>query len=329
MECCSLKFYCHLDPASLQEYVEKVLGTSYVVANVTKLHGGAQKVVYKIDTTNGFSCVLYVWDMTMNYFQEEIANHNVNAQSFGSDLFEVNNQFLIEHALRTPVIYDLNKDRNRYTFDYGLVEYVAGQSAEEYFNHPDPRVKDKVFQQLGEMITGMHANVREVYGKPDQRESNTGQCHRLQFENAKLQLAYATEHIEVIRKNQSKLLDMLHNLESKVEPRSRYGFIHGELGPNHVLVTDDLEPYFIDIEGAEFYDIEHEHSFMEFRFGEFYRYLKNDNLDVNRKLFYQFHHHLSLISAGLKLVHRGYPDQKTARDISNYHTKRALRFVEG
>lgn len=148
------------------------------------------------------------------------------------------------------------------------------------------------------------------------------------MQNAIIQLSYASEYIDVIRRNQGKLLDMLYNLESKIEPRSRYGYIHGELGPNHVLVTDQLEPCLIDIEGAGFYDIEHEHSFMEFRFGDFYRYLKNDNLDVNRKLFYQYHHHLSLISAGLKLVHRGYPDQQTAKGITDYHTRRALQFIE-
>ncbi|AIQ58252.1 phosphotransferase [Paenibacillus borealis] len=306
----------------------KVFGTGYSVAMVTKMHGGAQKVVYKIDCTNGFSCVLYVWDITMNYFQEEIANQYTNAQSYGSELFEINNRYLTGHSIRTPILYDLNKERNHYNFDYALVEYVAGQDAEAYFNHPDARVKDTIFQRLGDMITGMHAGESGIYGKPNQAESNTEQCHLLQFENAKIQLSYASEYIDVIRENQGKLLDMLHNLESQIEPRSRYGYIHGELGPNHVLVTDHLEPCLIDIEGAEFYDIEHEHSFMEFRFGDFYRYLKNDHLDVNRKLFYQYHHHLSLISAGLKLVQRGYPDQQTAKGISDYHTRRALQFIE-
>lgn len=319
---------CHLDPAALQVYVEKVFGTSYCVAMVTKMHGGAQKVVYKIDCTNGFTCVLYVWDITMNYFQEEIVNQNTNVQSYGSEQFEINNRYLLEQSIRTPALYDMNMDRNPYDFDYALVEYVTGQAAEAYFNHSDSRVKDTIFQRLGDMITGMHAGESDIYGKPDQTERSSGQCHLIQLQNAIIQLSYASEYIDVIRRNQGKLLDMLYKLESRVERRSRYGYIHGELGPNHVLVTDQLEPCLIDIEGAGFYDIEHEHSFMEFRFGDFYRYLKNDNLDVNRKLFYQYHHHLSLISAGLKLVQRGYPDQQTAKGISDYHTRRALQFIE-
>ena len=55
--------------------------------------------------------------------------------------------------------------------------------------------------------------------------------------------------------------------------------LYMELGPDHVLINDKLEPYLIDIEGTEFFDIEHEHSFLQFRFGDYYRYLKNDTLD--------------------------------------------------
>lgn len=53
------------------------------------------------------------------------------------------------------------------------------------------------------------------------------ECHLLQMENAKVQLAYASQHIEKIRSNQSKLLDKLYELESKIQPRQQYGFIHG------------------------------------------------------------------------------------------------------
>lgn len=323
-----MEYTCHLAQPDLQEYVRKVFGTGYLVVNVSKMHGGAQKVVYKIDCSNGFSCVLYVWDLTMNYFQEEIANQDVNEQSYGSDLFELNNRFLTQHRIQTAALYDLNKERKRYPFDYALVEYIAGHKAEVYFNHSDSRVKDKLFERLGDMLTGMHAIESHIYGKPGLSEINTESCHLLQMKNAKLQLAYASQYINSIGVNQSKLLDTLYKLESRIEPRSRYGFIHGELGPDHVLVNEGLEPYLIDIEGASFFDIEHEHSFLEFRFGDHYRYLKNDTLDPNRMLFYQFHHHISITSGGLKLLHRGFPDQQFAKDIADHHSKCALRFIE-
>lgn len=62
---------CPLDPLALQEYIGQVFGSSYVVSGVSRMHGGAQKVVYKVDCTNGFSSVLYVWDLSMNFFSRK------------------------------------------------------------------------------------------------------------------------------------------------------------------------------------------------------------------------------------------------------------------
>lgn len=324
-----MDFACHLDQADLQDYIRRVFGTGYIIASVSKMHGGAQKVVYKIDCSNGFSCVLYVWDLTMSYFQEETANKDVSEISYGSDLFELNNKYLTENGIRTPFLYDLNKEKERYPFDYALVEFIDGQKAEAYFHHSDSRVQDKVFQRLGEMLTGMHAAKSQIYGKQNQIRANTVNCHLLQLENAKLQLSYASRHMDCIRVNQSKLFDILHELESRIKPRTQYGFIHGELGPDHVLVNDKLETFLIDIEGAMFFDIEHEHSFMKLRFGDFYRYLEDDTLDPDRMLFYRFHHHISLTSGGLKLLHRGFPNQPFAKELAEYHSECALRFIEG
>lgn len=326
-----MKVHCHLDAAVLQEYVKKVFGNSYSVTKFSKLEGGAQKVVYKLDCTGGFSCILYVWDLTMNYFREEIITDQMHAQSYGSEYFEKNNRYLIEHSIRTPLLYDMNRNRDQYDFDYALVEYIAGDAAEAYFEHSDPGVKEHIFQQIGEMVRTMHRGESVTYGKPDQGQSVSVQkaCHLNQLYNGIAQLSYAAEYHEVISKNQGKLLDKLYELESRITPRRRYGFIHGELGPNHIMVTGErLEPCLIDIEGAEFYDIEHEHSFLEMRFGGFYRYLKNEQLDENRMRFYKFHHHLSLVSGGLKLLQRGYPDQQLARAILDCHTEYALQYIE-
>ncbi|QGR00111.1 aminoglycoside phosphotransferase family protein [Paenibacillus psychroresistens] len=305
----------------------KVFGTGYVVADVRKMQGGAQKVVYKIDCSNGFTCVMYVWDLTMNYFQEEIEQQDLNRRSYGADLFEMNNKYLTQQGIKTPALYDLNQERARYPFDYGLVEYIDGLKAEVYFDHSDPRVQDKVFQRVGDMVAGMHSNIRNTFGPFNTSEILTGNCHQGQVEKAISDLAYASLHIDNIGSHQSKLLDRLYELEAKIESRSRYGYIHGELGPDHILVNHDLEPYLIDIEGAEFYDIEYEHTFLELRFGNYYRYLKNDKLDPNRMLFYRYYHHISLTAGGLKLEHRGFYDQAFAMGLAAQHSKRALQFI--
>ncbi len=165
-------------------------------------------------------------------------------------------------------------------------------------------------------------------GKVNQNKNILEQCHMEQFDNAKIQLSYSAQHMENIREHRDKIIDTLYALESKIKPRTQYGFIHGELGPDHVLINNNLEPYLIDIEGAGFFDIEHEHSFLKFRFGDYYRYLKNDTLDPDRMLFYKFHHHISLISGGLKLQQRGFSNQQFAKDLANYHTDCLMQFME-
>lgn len=322
-----MELISHLEQNDLQQYVKKILGDEYSVATVTKMHGGAQKVVYRIDCTNGFTCILYVWDMAMNYFKEEIERDTSGERSYGGDLFELNSKYLGQQGIQAPTLYDLNKDRDRYAFDYALVEFINGKKAEDFFRHPDARVQDTVFERIGDMLAKMHAAERETYGKSNQTEIHPDPCHLLQLENAKEQLAYAAQYVHSISVNQDRLLAALYDLESQIAPRKRYAFIHGELGPDHILVNADLEPYLIDIEGAGFFDIEHEHSFLEFRFQEYYRYLKNEELDPNRMQFYRLHHHISLISGGLKLLHRGFPDQSFAKGIADHHTRCAMQFI--
>ncbi|WP_199620183.1 phosphotransferase [Paenibacillus alkalitolerans] len=308
--------------------MDKVFGSGYLVAEVTKMHGGAQKVVYKIDCKNGFTCVLYVWDSSMNYFQQEIETQNMNERSYGADLFEMNNNFLTRQGIPTPALYALNKEKRLCPFDFALVEYVHGRKAEDYFQS-DSATQDKVFHRLGDMVERMHAIERQAYGKLNHMGGGAEQCHLFKMENAKNQLAYASRYIDEISINRVKILDLLQLLESRINPRNRYGFIHGELGPDHVLINENFEPYLIDIEGAMFFDIEHEHSFLQLRFQETYRYLNNDSLDHDRMLFYKLHHHISITSGGLKLLHRGFPDKHFAKGIVDHNYRSVLRMIEG
>ncbi|MEV1166956.1 phosphotransferase [Nonomuraea sp. NPDC049784] len=51
----------------------------------------------------------------------------------------------------------------------------------------------------------------------------------------------------------------LREMAARVEPRGDHGLIHGELGPDHVLVDERDTPVLIDIEGTMFFDVEWEH----------------------------------------------------------------------
>ncbi|PYZ94818.1 aminoglycoside phosphotransferase [Salipaludibacillus keqinensis] len=322
-----MEYDCHLKQHHLELYAKKVFGNRHDVASVSKLHGGAQKVVYKVTCTNGFAFCLYVWDETHNYFEEEKTGQDLNERSDGSDLFAMNNRYLSEQSIRTPALYDLNQSRAQYPFDFALVEYVDGPTADAFLESTDPRTQHTVFEQIGDMTASMHSQARGTCGKLNDHRAQSEKCHRYQLNNAIEQLFYAKKFICDVEKHYDALFGKLHKLEERIQPRDHFGFIHGELGPNHVLVNENLEPFFIDIEGSGFYDVEHEHSFLSFRFGVCYHYFDKADLDPERMAFYLYCHHLALIGGGLKLLHRGFPDKDFAKGLTKFHTNRALAFL--
>lgn len=318
----------HIDPIDLQTYATDVFGSDYVIRGISRMHGGAQKVVYQVEFTNHFNCVLYVWDLTKSYFQEETEDKKEEERrSYGSVLFEQNKSFLRDQGIQTPALYSIHREQERYPFDFAFVEYIQGRKAADYL-HADSIPRDAVCRRLSEMLMKMHDITRTTYGKwNDGSVEVIEPCHRQELNNTFTQLSYAAQYMNDIATNQGNLIDLLYTLESNIQPRNRYGYIHGELGPDHVLVNEKLEPYLIDIEGAMFYDIEYEHSFMEFRFGECYHALKREDLDPNRMLFYKLHHHISYASGGLKLLHRGFPNQRLARDIADYNCECVMQML--
>jgi aminoglycoside phosphotransferase (APT) family kinase protein len=323
----AMKVNRHLTNIELQEYVQHVFGSSYHLTEQTKSQGGAQKAIYKVRCTNGFACMLYVWDISSNYFQEELLHGPTFRSSYGSSLFSMNTNYLQAHGIRTPALYDLNNEGKQHHFDFALVEYIDGQTAEDYFQHTDSISKDRLFQRIGEMISVMHSMERNVYGKVDNIDVKETACSRLKQNDAVKSLLYASRHLQHVKENYNQLLEKLYELEAQIQPRSRYHFIHDELGPNHILVDHQLQPCLIDIEGAGFFDLEHEHSCLALRFGEYYRYFEQKELDPARLSFYQFCHHLSLMAGGLKLLHRQFPDQQFARNLAAYHAKHAVEML--
>lgn len=319
---------CPIETGYLSQCMKEAFGKTRRVASLSNFHGGAQKTVYKARCEDGFQLVLYIWDMTRNYFQEEIQAAADNHESFGADLFENNNRFLLQQGIKTPALYYMNKERTAYAFDFALVEYVHGGDLSTFYK-AERNVQDHVFGQFKEQLMQMHAARRKTWGKAGvNTEAYKEPCHIEVYENALEQLRYASGFVDRLAGSQRQLTQMLDRFVTVLAPRSDHGFIHAELGPDHVLVNDRLEPYIIDIEGAMFFDIEHEHSFLQFRFDNYTRYLARTDLDEDRMRFYKLCHHLSLASGGLKLMQRGFPNRKLAEDICQSNVQRSLDFLQ-
>jgi len=317
---------CHIKVDYLQKIIKSSLELNYNIVQIIRIYGGARKVTYKIECDQNFCCILYVWDNSMDYFNK-YTKDNIIFESNGSDLFELNNKFLIQNGIRTPGIYYIDRSNKDYLFDFALVEYISGGEIGNFFG-ADEDTQYKIFTDLDKNIKKMHSVKNKFYGNLKVKKSYEGRSEELLLNKTLEDIQYSSKFHEGIFKNKIMLIQKIQELYSKIKPRNDYVFIHGELGPNHVFVDEHLNTYLIDIESAMFFDIEYEHSFLELRFGEFYKYLTVNNLDIDRLRFYKLHLHISCLSGALQLKQKGYPDLEDVNGMIENNSKHVLSFIQ-
>ncbi|MGC5004776.1 hypothetical protein [Streptomyces sp. DT203] len=110
-------------------------------------------------------------------------------------------------------------------------------------------------------------------------------------------------------------------------PRTQHGLIHGELGPDHVLVDASGHPVFIDIEGLMFFDVEWEHVFLQLPFGDQYPALSRPGLDPPRLDVYMLAMRLSLVAGPLRLLDGDFPHRTLMQEIAEHNAKEALALL--
>ncbi|MFE0154454.1 hypothetical protein ACFWY5_45435 [Nonomuraea sp. NPDC059007] len=121
--------------------------------------------------------------------------------------------------------------------------------------------------------------------------------------------------------------DRLRELAGRVTPRAEYGLIHGELGPDRVLVDGDGHAVLIDIEGLMYFDVEWEHVFLRLRFGERYAALSRPGLDPRRLDLFMLATRLSLVAGPLRLLDGDFPDRSFMLMIAEHNTEEALALL--
>ena len=123
------------------------------------------------------------------------------------------------------------------------------------------------------------------------------------------------------------LRDRLREMAARVAPRTEHGLVHGELGPDHVLVDRAGQPVLIDIEGLMYFDVEWEHVFLRLRFGERYPDLARPGLDPARLDLYTLATHLSLVAGPLRLLDGDFPHRDVMRGIAEHNAAAALALL--
>ena len=305
--------------------ITEYFGEMYVVEKVERILGGAQKYVYKVTTQEGFIFVIYIWHGSTSYFCDS-ENKDIFTSS-SAELFEINNKYMLEHGVSTPKLYYMNRTEKEFPFKYAYVEYIEGLDM-DIITEKYPERIEKSMSALKMSLNKMHDITNKQAGALNYLQPEDFSTVTYAFKVAKENLNYLIKNDFNHKKLYEKADRILDKLYGEVEECGEYSFIHFELGPNHVIVDDSDTAYLIDIEGAKFFDIEMEYSFLQMRFGENYKYLKRNNLNLTKMKFYLLWHYIGNISGACELLEKNYYDIDEVKGMIGFLREKLQEFCE-
>jgi Phosphotransferase enzyme family len=318
------------EPGALAGVVRAAYGPRRRLESLTRLRHGSKKGVYRLRFDDGDTAIAYVWSPVENYWPDGQDTPEPFTDASGYRLFEASQARLSALGVPVPRLHLLDDSKNLYPAELALVEDVPGGTLENLLDR-DPGRAEPAMAALNAALRAMHEQPGEAIGKlagPQVRRPGSQKaCVDIVLDRAVANLNSAAAQIDRVAAVEDRLADVIHALAARVPARTEHRLIHGELGPDHVLIRDDGQPVLIDIEGVMSFDVEWEHVFLALRFGDGYRWLKADGLDETRLRFYALAMHLSLIAGPLRLLTGDYPDREPFLRIIEYNTARALSFL--
>jgi hypothetical protein len=322
------------DAESLRLVARAAFGADQLLVSAERLAGGSKKGAYRLTTGDGRTALVYAWDDAEDYWQGVLPDGaddpgNPFSHASGLALFEAAARRLTSAGVRCPQILLADHSRALYPADIAVVEDVAGGSLEALLEK-DPAAAERPLSVLADWLAAMAAVRSPSFGKVafvdgGGRSAGTS-CERAVLSRALAQLSEIADRERRAADAQGRLRELLHSLAEPIEPRATAALIHGELGPDHVLLDRDGEPVLIDIEGAMYFDVEREHVWLSMRFGRHYAKLSGGDLDEDRLRFYQLCMHLDLVAGPLEIAGTSHPDREWFRDVAEHHLQRALQF---
>ncbi|MEU9580754.1 phosphotransferase family protein [Streptomyces chilikensis] len=323
------------DSEVLSGIVHEALGSETRVVGVDRLRGGSKKGVYRVHTSGSrtASVIVYSWAEAENFWPaaEAVDPAHPFAPASGLGPFLAAQRKLDGLGVRVPEVLLADDSRRRHPADVAVVEDVAGGTLEALLK-TDPARASNAVSELAAMLDVMHQQHSQHYGRVDVLErgdrASGDSCEQLVLERAVDDLAEAAEREPGIGSAATSLHDRLQELAARVAPRAQHGLIHGELGPDHVLVDASGHPVLIDIEGLMFFDVEWEHVFLQLRFGDQYPALFHSGLDPARLDLYMLAMRLSLVAGPLRLLDGDFPHRTAMQEIAEHNAKEALALLD-
>jgi hypothetical protein len=322
------------DVESMRPVVRAAFGRSRSLLRVERLAHGSKKGAYRLTMDGGGTALVYAWDDSEDYWQgvlPEGADDPADPFSHASGLalFEAAAHRLASAGVRCPELLLADRSRSVYPADIAVVEDVAGGTLEVLVEN-DPAAAERPLSVLAGWLAAMAAVRSPSPGKVAFIDAGgrppVTACEKIMLDRALAQLSEIAGRDGRAAGAQGRLEEALRVLAEPIGPRTAAALVHGELGPDHVLLDRRGEPVLIDIEGAMYFDVEVEHVWMRVRFGGHYAKLSRGGLDEDRLRFYQLCMHLDLVAGPLRIAGTSHPERDWFRSLADHHLQRALEF---
>ncbi|QIQ06334.1 phosphotransferase family protein [Streptomyces liangshanensis] len=323
-------------PRDVAAVVRAAFGPGRGPVRVDRLRGGSKKGVYRLTFDDASSVVLYSWAASENYWPARAGAPDAREDPFsdatGYGLFVAAHRALTDLGVRAPRVHLADNGGELFPADFAVVEDLPGETLDDLLDR-DRDAAAGVVVRLGEMLTVLHGSRSPVLGKVAVVAAGDGvapgdrTAEQVVLDRVARDLAEGAALDPRLAELREPLAEVAEELAGAVAPRAAYGLIHGELGPDHVLIDPQGRPVLIDIEGLMHFDVEWEHVFLRIRFGASYPALHRPGLDEDRLRLYRFAQHLSLVAGPLRILQGDFPDRAFMRGLVEEHLDRVREFL--
>ncbi|MEW1956673.1 phosphotransferase [Kineococcus sp. NPDC059986] len=326
-----------LDHATAERLCSTALGQPVQVDHLRRLRGGTKKGVFRVGTTDGRSVVLYVWHPEEDWWhgsQDPAADVEPFTAANGLHLLTGAHAVLTAVGVRVPRVLSTEEGGRSGVPDTAVVEDVPGASLADLLD--SDRVATGVLADLRGHLHRLAATRNPRWGKVGR--PGVGPDAQPQVPFHEVVLTRAERHLQAAAAREARLDRVtgsvgaaLRDRAAAVRPRDQagYGLVHGELGPDHVLLDREHRPVLVDLEGVMWADVEWEHAFLALRFGDHYEALRLPGLDPARLGLYRLALHLSLVEGPLRLIDQGLANSGFMAEIAEHNLHEVLAAVSG
>ena len=317
-----------LTPDDLRPWLAEQFGSDRRLTSVDRLSGGSKKGVYRLGLDDRATVILYVWSRDENYWPpSRVVPDDPFTDASGADLFEVSHAALSVAGVPVPRLLALDRGRRHLDAELAVVE-DAGSLRLDAVMERDPSAAATALSVLSDALRQMHTTLGPRYGKlaaiARGEAPQTRPAEDVIVERALGHLDAAAARDVRLAGAHDRIAAHVRHLRGAVTARRIYGLVHGELGPDHVLVTPAGEPVVIDFEGLAYFDIEWDHAWLQLRFGDTYPALRPVELDHDRLELYRYAQTLSLVEGPLRLADTGFPDRQWLLDLAEWNIVKAI-----